>query len=626
MRYLVRLGLAGLWIASRSWAAEPIAYEIGDPTDAEQLYLELMNRSRANPAAEGIRLAETTDPSVETAVKYFSVDLQKLKKDFAAIPAAPPLAFEPRLIAAARGHSAWMKEKGIQDHNEYDPSSGQVLNIPSQRVKATGYTYRYLAESIFARSSSVEFGHAGFLVDWGPGPGGVFDPPGHRNSNFSPLYREVGIGVLEGSGPNDTGPQFVTIDFAARQNPTPLVTGVAHYDFDGDGFYGLGEGMGGIQVNLEAGDGIARSAGSGGFALPTSDGVHSVTFSWKGSPLKTVPVTVTGGNNVKADLRLPYVAPTLSGSLSPSVGRANAYAISDVPGAVSYQWRTQSIRSLRSFTAESNLAGVVLDAPGTPFPVIPANGGHVYHLTHSQTVAPQYLTLDVWVRPDAGGSIRFLHRMGIAGAGEIASLEVAEEDGNWETLWSVRGAGSSGKKVFTTETIPLGTRAGRILRFRFAYFFVGGTYYSQPNPEVGIQLDEIQFSGADEVVPGTLHDVPAGGAVAFTPEALQGYQLAVRPVRSGGFWPWGPGFNVTAVVGPPPSPEVTGVVPGPEGQLRIDFTLPGALSVQPVLQRSPALGGAFAPVVATLRTNSPGNYSFQYVQEGTSGFLRVATP
>ncbi len=68
------------------------------------------------------------------------------------------------------------------------------------------------------------------------------------------------------------------------------------------------------------------------------------------------------------------------------------------------------------------------------------------------------------------------------------------------------------------------------------------------------------------------------------------------------------------------------MVPGPEGQLRIDFTLPGALSVLPVLQRSPALGGAFAPVVATLRTNSPGNYSFQYVQEGTSGFLRVATP
>ncbi|MFO1461655.1 MAG: hypothetical protein U1G08_19905 [Verrucomicrobiota bacterium] len=626
MRYLVRLGLAGLWIASRSWAAEPVAYEIGDPTDAEQLYLELMNRSRANPTAEGVRLAESTDPTIQSALKYFSVDLQKLKEDFAAIPVAPPLAFEPRLISAARGHSAWMKEKGIQDHTEYDPATGQVLNLPPQRVKATGYTYRYFAESIFARATSVEYGHAGFLVDWGPGPGGVQNPPGHRTSNFSPLYREVGIGVLEGSGPNDTGPQFVTIDFAARPSPLPLVTGVVHYDFDGDGFYDVGEGMGGIEVKLETGDAFTRSAGSGGYALPSSDGAHQVTFSWKGRPLKTVPVTVTGGNNVKADLGLTYVAPTLSGTLSPSLGRANAYAISDVPGAVSYQWRTQSVHTLPTFTAESNLAGVVLDAPGTPFPVIPANGGHVYHLTHSQSVVPQYLTLDAWVRPGAAGSIRFVHRMGIAGDGEIASLEVGEEDGAWETLWSVRGTGSPGKKVFTTETIPLGNRAGRILKFRFAFLFVGGGYYSQPNPEVGIQFDEIQFSGADEVVPGALHDVPYGQPVAFTPESLDGYQLAVRPVRSGGFWPWGPGLDVTAVVGPPPSPEVTGVVPGPNGKLRVDFTLPGALSALPVLQRSPALGGAFAPVVATLRTNSPGNYSFQYVPDGTSGFLRVTTP
>ena len=72
----MRLGLAGLWIASRSWAAEPVAYEIGDPTDAEQLYLELMNRSRANPTAEGVRLAESTDPTIQSALKYFSVDLQ----------------------------------------------------------------------------------------------------------------------------------------------------------------------------------------------------------------------------------------------------------------------------------------------------------------------------------------------------------------------------------------------------------------------------------------------------------------------------------------------------------------------------------------------------------------------
>src|SRR5512140_2998499 len=35
-------------------------WSIGQPTDEEQLYLEYINRSRANPTAEGARLAAST--------------------------------------------------------------------------------------------------------------------------------------------------------------------------------------------------------------------------------------------------------------------------------------------------------------------------------------------------------------------------------------------------------------------------------------------------------------------------------------------------------------------------------------------------------------------------------------
>src|SRR5689334_5297819 len=42
-------------------------YSIGQPTDEEQLYLEYLNRMRADPTAEGQRLATTTDPSVVSA-------------------------------------------------------------------------------------------------------------------------------------------------------------------------------------------------------------------------------------------------------------------------------------------------------------------------------------------------------------------------------------------------------------------------------------------------------------------------------------------------------------------------------------------------------------------------------
>src|ERR1051325_1441533 len=49
-------------------------YSIGDPTNEEQYYLELINRARANPTAEGVRLALTTDPNVLSAYSAFGVN------------------------------------------------------------------------------------------------------------------------------------------------------------------------------------------------------------------------------------------------------------------------------------------------------------------------------------------------------------------------------------------------------------------------------------------------------------------------------------------------------------------------------------------------------------------------
>jgi len=51
-----------------------VLYSIGQPTDEEQLYLEFINRSRANPPPEGVRLASTTDPYVLAAYEYFIVN------------------------------------------------------------------------------------------------------------------------------------------------------------------------------------------------------------------------------------------------------------------------------------------------------------------------------------------------------------------------------------------------------------------------------------------------------------------------------------------------------------------------------------------------------------------------
>ena len=62
-------------------------YSIGQPTDEEQLYLEFLNRMRANPTEEGQRLATTTDADVLSAYTFFQVDTGLMQSEFSTNPA-----------------------------------------------------------------------------------------------------------------------------------------------------------------------------------------------------------------------------------------------------------------------------------------------------------------------------------------------------------------------------------------------------------------------------------------------------------------------------------------------------------------------------------------------------------
>src|SRR3954466_11065024 len=52
---------------SREMTAASTVYSIGDPTPEEQLYLEDINRARANPPVEGLFLSRATDPEILSA-------------------------------------------------------------------------------------------------------------------------------------------------------------------------------------------------------------------------------------------------------------------------------------------------------------------------------------------------------------------------------------------------------------------------------------------------------------------------------------------------------------------------------------------------------------------------------
>ena len=300
-------------------------YSIGDPTNEEQYYLELINRARANPTAEGIRLALTTDANVLSAYNAFGVNLVLMQAQFALILPAPPLSMNSTLTNAARAHSQNMLQNNYQGHA--GPDGSLTTRLASYTAGANGWS---IGENVYAYSKSVWYGHVGFQVDWGGGAatGGMQSPPGHRQNIHSASFREVGIGVVLGSGGGSggVGPQLVTQDFGTVGGLLPFVTGVVYRDLNNNGFYDPGEGLGGVTVTIGGANSYAVTASSGGYSVPVpGSGNYAVTFSGGSAPTTQKNVSVSNGQNAKMDYVVTGSAPpptptptaTPSGSAGP---------------------------------------------------------------------------------------------------------------------------------------------------------------------------------------------------------------------------------------------------------------------------------------------------------------------
>lgn len=545
-------------------------YSIGQPTDEEQLYLEYINRSRADPPAEGVRLANTLDPEVLSAYASFGVNLAQMQAEFNTNVPAPPLAMNAQLLAAARLHSGDMFTNQFQGHfgtNGWDPG---------QRITAQGYSWSTYGENVFSYAESVFHGHAGFNVDWGAGPGGMQNPRGHRNNIHNANFREVGVGVVNGVN-GTVGPQLVTQDFATRQSATPLITGVAYYDFNGNNFYDLGEGIGGVTINVPGSSFYAVTSESGGYAVPgTTNGNYSVTFSASGlSPTQRV-ATVSSLKNIKLDYVPAYSPPVISGPNPASVNQSNLYTFTAVGAATAYQWE-QTRRSPYTAVegAESGLANVtVVSSPGYSVLAsdVHASGSYSFHLTQPDA-ADQFLTLNAVIQPSANSQLTFAKRLGYASTAQIARAQVSTNGGaTWQEVWSKPGTGGSGEANFTRITNSLSSYAGQTLKVRFVYDFIGGSYYFQTSTGFGFYLDDIAVSNADQLVNQITNGVQAGTAFLFNPTNTGDYLLRVRAQIGSRTLNWGPAVRVTAPTAPP-SLQFVGNPVLSGNQIQLDFNV-----------------------------------------------------
>jgi hypothetical protein len=248
--------------------------DYGNPTGAEQEMLELANRARRDPTAEGNRLGV----------------------NLSGYAARPPLTHNGFLAAAAKGHIDDMQARNFYGHTNPDGIG------PNRRVLATNYDLRTagtaqdpgydtgVANAAINETESIGIGqgnqfnspqamHNAFVIDQGQ------VPPKHRDAILGyggqlSSAREIGYG-LEFNQPRPTttptGALFApdhwaSSELARTQRDRAFITGVVYYDADRDGVARNGEGRGGVTVTLSHASGFTlstRTAAAGGYAFET---------------------------------------------------------------------------------------------------------------------------------------------------------------------------------------------------------------------------------------------------------------------------------------------------------------------------------------------------------------------
>ncbi len=358
-------------------ALEPRLLMSFDPTASEQLMLELVNRMRMDPSGELARLttslgtpARSADSDIDDALVFFGVNGTMLAEQFSLLAAAPPLAWNESLIHVAEAHNQAMIAADVQSHEapgEPPLASGGLRT----RFNDQGYSPQStIGENIFAFGESALHAHAGFAIDWGDegSPGGIQTPAGHREAIMNAAFREVGIRITPESNPaTDVGPLVITQDFGGVAGSPPYLLGVAFNDADGDAFYDIGEGLGGVSVqvvgiNGTTGEFNATSMTAGGWQVAVPAGTYRVTFSGGGLAQTIVRdnIIVTT-DNVKIDSLAPEIDVTgnsvsiVDGDTTPTSNDHTGFGNVQVTGAT----------LTRTFTIH-NTGAATLNLTGSP--------------------------------------------------------------------------------------------------------------------------------------------------------------------------------------------------------------------------------------------------------------------
>lgn len=283
----------GTGTGTGSGAVHARAADYGDPSGIEQELLELANRARRDPTAEGQR---------------FGIDLSTYQ-------ARPALSYNKFLAEAALAHTTDMASRKFYGHVNPDGigPNGRILATKYDQHssygtdKAANYSEN-IAAAINALKDAKEV-HKAFIVD--DSQTKVGKPPKHRNIILGlaswATCREGGFSY-NGPGNKANGATYdiyIDQEFSRTNVDKPFVVGVVFEDKNLSGEYDDGEGVAGATITLRAWDGAEvqfKTATAGGYAFEVFDaGEYEVVVTGANVGTNNKGKVTVGADSLKVD-------------------------------------------------------------------------------------------------------------------------------------------------------------------------------------------------------------------------------------------------------------------------------------------------------------------------------------
>ena len=267
-----------------------------NPTAQEQEFLQLTNRFRTDPRGEYARLISSTSPirsrdsDLQPELDGFNVNGSTLRSELGALQPTHPVGWHEGIQSVVAAHNAKMVSERRQFHSDTLTRRQQLLDAGVNLRFRSGEKIN--SENVYGFAKSAHHLHASYVIDWGPGPGGMQTNRPHRAAVINSDFEQLGA-KLTNVGGTGFGPVVNTQVLANIEDPPVMAIGAIFEDTNGTGWYEAGEGISGVSIKFEgpAGTFTTSAMSAGGYQIELPAGTYKATAT--GGRLK-FPVIVTG--------------------------------------------------------------------------------------------------------------------------------------------------------------------------------------------------------------------------------------------------------------------------------------------------------------------------------------------